>query len=151
MRSSAIISISKLLHENRSNQVLLANASELLSPVSLLLKEECIEQTRAVMGYFRVCISILPEDKLTDAVAIIIPVMFQDLGSIKSKFTSRIRGVLRKLMKRIDLESVREMIPESDIALLDYIQKHSRRDLRNKQKAKVSAIEKLLGSDSEER
>ena len=135
-----------------TSPLLLSNAFALLPTVSLLLREECVEQSRAVLGYFRVCVNVLPPDELTQASGVILPAIFEELGALKPKFTSRVRGILRKLIKRYpSTEALRSMIPEADQPLFEYIQRRGRRESRKKEQIRISAADRLLGSDSEDR
>ena len=75
------------------------------------------------------------------------------IGPLKQKFSSIIRAILRKLIKRVPdgepYEEVKSMIPEEDMALLEYIERHGRRAMRRKIDS-LSQAERLLGSDSED-
>ena len=89
--------------------------------------------------------------------------MFNNIGKLKTKFASRIRGILRKIIHKFQHEDgsidyIRNYIPLADQALLDYIMKQTRkhekarkrkRDQKHKDKIS-STYEYLMGSDSEE-
>lgn len=57
---------------------------------------------------------------------------------------------MRKLLSKLGEDILRPIVPASDIALLDYVCKYARKaELRNKNKGKLTKIEHMLGSDSD--
>lgn len=60
MRSAAVTGLCLLMLEHRGDTELMKAAADLISTVSLLLKDECPEETRAVLSYVRVCAAVLP-------------------------------------------------------------------------------------------
>lgn len=159
MRSSAIIGMCILLYQYRDDDEIINNACELLPTICMLLREESTEMSKAVLSYIRVCASIIPREYLYDNETYS-PLLMQivdgctnGLLTMKSKFSSRIRAIMRKLVQRIDVDILRTIVPEQDLPLLDYIQKQSRRAQRRKQQSKenqVDKIEQMLGSDSDD-
>ena len=159
MRSSAIIGMCILLYQYREDDEIVNNACELLPTICMLLREESTEMSKAVLSYIRVCASIIPRQYLyndetySPLLTEIIEGCTSGLLTMKSKFSSRIRAIMRKLVQRVDVDVLRTLVPEQDLPLLDYIQKQSRRAQRRKQQSKenqVDKIEQMLGSDSDD-
>lgn len=153
MRSSAIIGICMLFLDWRQDLSVVASAAQLFPTLTMLLREECAELTRAVLSYIRVCVSILRVEVLVhaDLLPMLVASITTQLGPFKSKFSSRVRAIMRKLLQRVGEEAVRPYVPLEDVALLDYIQRQARRAKRKKdgKDNETDRIEKMLGSDSE--
>lgn len=153
MRSSAVLALCMLLVEHRGDINLITNAAALLPTISLLLREQCVEESRAILAYFKACVSTFSEEQLPQLSSIILPTMFVELGSLKGKFVSAIRSIVRKLVKRrVPIDLLRGFIPAEDLALLEYIERHDRRSTRKKEKSRQSRnmADKLLDSDSDD-
>ena len=154
MRSAAVTGLCLLLLERRTERDLLLAAAELLPTVCLLLRDQCPEETRAVLSFVRVCAAVLPSrDALPLALPqIILALSEESLGAHKTKFSSRIRAIMRKLYQRADTETLRGLLSEPDKALLMYIERRARKAARKKDVHMVDAnrIDKMMGSDSED-
>jgi ribosomal RNA-processing protein 12 len=151
MRSSAIIGLCVLIFEHREDEELLVNVADLLPTICLLLKEQCSEMSRAVLSFLRVCSAVLPINILMPVLPILVTSFTEGLGSQKAKFSTRARAIMRKLEQRLGDQVLRPLVPESDLALLGYVEKLSRRAQRRKDK-KIKAedkMERMLGSDSD--
>jgi ribosomal RNA-processing protein 12 len=168
MRSSGIVGLCVLLlekrHDAQDGAMLLQQAAVLLPTISILLREECAEQTRAIMSFIRVCCASLPLNMLqahidsneSSSSASLVPHIMQavcmDIGSLKPKFSSRIRAVFRKLIQRVGVDYIAPLVPDADMGLLEYIIRQNRRNFRKKlvkEKANRDEVAKMLGSDSE--
>ena len=96
--------------------------------------------------------NVLPIDLLTNICPTLIATFTNEVGFLKTKFQLRIRAVLRKLIKRIGPEIVKEYIPDTFVPLYEYILRQSRRAYNKKNPhllIKKSLLEKMLGSDDE--
>jgi ribosomal RNA-processing protein 12 len=154
MRSAAVTGLCLLMLERRTERDLAHAAAELLPTVCLLLRDRCPEETRAVLSFVRVCAAVLPaKHVLPAALPQIVAALSEDaLGPHKTKFSSRIRAIMRKLHQRADTEALRALLSEPDRALLTYIERRARKAARKKDVHMVDAnrIDKMLGSDSED-
>lgn len=153
MRSAAVTGLCLLTLEHRGDPDLMKAAADLLSTVCLLLKDECPEETRAVLSYVRVCAAVLPtKGPLEGALPQIVFSFSEGLGPHKSKFSSRVRAIMRKLFQRVDTATLRDLLSEPDKALLEYIERRARKAARKKDIHMVDSnrIDKMLGSDSED-
>ena len=153
MRSAAVTGLCLLVLEHRGEPELMKAAADLLPTVCLLLRDECPEETRAVLSYVRVCAAVLPaKTHLEGALPQIVYSFSEGLGPHKAKFSSRVRAIMRKLFQRVDTSTLRDLLSEPDKALLEYIERRARKAARKKDVHMVDSnrIDKLLGSDSED-
>jgi ribosomal RNA-processing protein 12 len=150
MRASGVIGLCILILEHRFDMVLMNRIIEIFPSVCLLLQQQCVEQTRAVLSFVRVCASVFEIDLLQSFLPQLIKAFTEDVGTLKGKFSFRIRAILRKLVDRIGEEPLEPFLSESDKALLGYICKQKRR-LKKKRELKVhDMVEKLLDSDDDD-
>lgn len=151
MRSSAVVGLCMLLIEHRTNETSIQYAGQLFPSVCLLLQEGAAEQTKAVLSYIKVCCAIFPVHLLEPALPMIVPAFTIQLGAQKSRFTTRTRSIMRKLVARANETSLRNILADSeDLALLDYVCRENRKTARkSKSKSKSSEYDGLLDSDSE--
>ena len=153
MRSAAVTGLCLLVLEHRGHPELMKAAADLLPTVCLLLRDECPEETRAVLSFVRVCAAVLPvRGTLEGALPQIVYAFSDGLGPHKSKFSSRVRAIMRKLFQRVDTAVLRDLLSEPDKALLEYIERRARKAARKKDVHMVDSnrIDKMLGSDSED-
>jgi ribosomal RNA-processing protein 12 len=120
---------------------LLASIAQLLPTVLLLLKEESIEETRAILSFTKMCVSVLPRDTLLELLPVIVEsVLVDNLGSgaddgkLKAKFSAKIRSLIRKAWQRVGEDAIRPLLPAGDAALLDYIQRQGRRTISKRER-----------------
>lgn len=152
MRSSSLIGLCMLLLEKRDDPALLELACQFVTTVSLLLEEsngKCSEQTRAVLAYVRVCSAVLPVDYLIPALPQLVYCFTDGIKDEKSKYLSRCRAIVRKLTRRVGEETLKQIIPATDLPLLVYVQRMNRRQQKRKQEASKDRLQRVLGSDSD--
>ena len=153
MRSAAVTGLCLLVLEHRGDAAIMVAAADLLPTVCLLLRDECPEETRAVLSYVRVCAAVLPlRGPLEGALPQIVYAFSDGLGPHKAKFSSRVRAIMRKLFQRVETATLRDLLSEPDKALLEYIERRARKAARKKDVHMVDSnrIDKMLGSDSED-
>jgi ribosomal RNA-processing protein 12 len=150
LKSSAVTALCLLLLHHRNSPQMLAQAVEILPGVGELLIADCPHQTKAVLSYLRVFVTIQPVETISSEALLpnIVNAFTQSLGTHKAKFASRCRAIMRKLAHRLGEAVLRPVVPPSDQPLLDYVCKHARRARRRKD---ASRSEKLLASTKEER
>jgi ribosomal RNA-processing protein 12 len=177
MRSSGIVGLCILLLEKRfdatDGKSLLTHATALLSTICILLREESSEQTRAILSFIRICCASLPIEAFyavqpdmpqtgalstptspaaSELLLHIIHAICVEIGAQKSKFSSRIRAIFRKLIQRVGVDILTAHVPEADMSLINYILKQNRRNYRKKlqkEKANRDEVARMLGSDSD--
>ena len=120
--------------------------------ICVLTKQNNIEQSRSILKFLKVIVSILSLDKLktSDYLKHIINGCFEHSTENKTKLLNKIRNIIRKLSSRFDqsedLELLRNNIPITDQPMLTHILREKRRNNR-----KVSDNNKnLLDSDDED-
>ena len=129
LKSSTVTALCLLLLQHRTHPVMLEAGVTLLPQVGELLIADCPHQTKAVLSYLRVFVSIQPVETITNEELLpsVVAAFTQSLGTHKAKFSSRCRAIMRKLTHRIGENILRTVIPHSDQPLLDYVCKHARR------------------------
>ena len=129
LKSSTVTALCLLLLHHRSNAMMLEAGVTLLPQVGELLIADCPHQTKAVLSYLRVFVSIQPVQTITNEELLpsVVAAFTQSLGTHKAKFSSRCRAIMRKLTHRIGEDTLRAVVPHSDQPLLDYVCKHARR------------------------
>ena len=129
LKSSVVTALCLLFLHHRGNHVMLNAGVQLLPQVGELLVDDCSHQTKAVLSYLRIFVSIQPVEIVTNAELLpnVVAAFTVSLGTHKAKFSSRCRAIMRKLTHRIGEEVLRTVVPPSDQPLLDYICKHARR------------------------
>jgi len=169
MRSSAVIAICMLLLEHQDDAAVVQYALELYPSLSMLLAENCVEQTRAFLQYTKVCcIVVHSKEQLEQLYPVIAHNMFNNIGKLKPKFMTRIRGIMRKVVTKVGTDeskiaAIRSYMPVPDQALLDYILKQTRKHEKQRQRVKSkrsrstknrtmigTGYEDVLGSDSDD-
>lgn len=133
LKSSAVTALCLLLLQHRSRPAMLRAGVELLPQVGELLVADCPHQSKAVLSYLRVFVSIQPTATVTNEALLpsVVSAFTQSLGTHKAKFAPRCRAIMRKLTHRIGDEALRAVVPPSDQPLLDYVCKHARRFVIN--------------------
>jgi ribosomal RNA-processing protein 12 len=138
---------------------LLTSITQLLPTVLLLLKEESIEETRAILSFTKMCVSVIPRDTLLELLPVIVEsILVDNLGSgsedgkLKAKFSAKIRSLVRKAWQRVGEDAIRPLLPAGDAALLDYIQRQGRRTIskRERRQKKSGAKGSEDGDESNE-
>jgi hypothetical protein len=129
LKSSIVTALCLLFLNQRSNSAMLNAGIQLLPQVGELLVDDCPHQTKAVLSYLRVFVSIQPVEVVANDEILpgVVAAFTISLGSHKAKFASRCRAIMRKLTHRIGEDLLRTVVPASDLPLLDYVCKHARR------------------------
>lgn len=153
MRASAIVALCLVLVHKRTEPIAHEFAIQLLPVVTVLLNQDCVEQARAVLSFVKTCCAVLSPNELRLVLPYVAASPFsQTTSSSKPKFTSRYRAILRKLNLKISDDELRQHVPQSDIALLEYVIKQSRRVQRQRAenaKQRDESFEAMMNSDSE--
>jgi ribosomal RNA-processing protein 12 len=111
--------------------------------------DKCGEQTRSVLSLFRVCAAVLPLPLLEQVLPRMVYGFTEAIQEEKSKYLSRCRAIVRKLVHRVDSEVLRSFFPLSDLPLLNYVLKMNRRGKRKKAEQEKDRMARMLGSDSD--
>jgi ribosomal RNA-processing protein 12 len=136
---------------------LVESIGQLLPTVLLLLKEESVEETRAILTFTKMCINVLPLETLVALLPGIVEAILGDnLGSgedgkLKAKFSAKIRSIIRRVWQRVGEDTIRPLLPAVDAALLDYIQRQGRRtkSKKERQQRKGTGTDRADDSDDD--
>jgi hypothetical protein len=120
---------------SESYEELVQVAGQSLSFLFPLFPEESNEQTKALLLFAKVVILMSDKETILNLFplsGLINAITRQINKTVKSKFSSQIRSIFRKLMKKFDESELRVLIPGSDIPLLDYIMRENRKSLKKR-------------------
>lgn len=115
-----------------SYEQLVAAAIECLDSLLPLLREEVPEQSKAVLVFLRLVLLMADRDQAAVLLGPVVSAVTRGLGGLKAKFSAKVRGIFRKLLRKVDEAELRAVTPAADIALLDYIGREHRKSLRKK-------------------
>ena len=102
MQSSGVVACCMFVLSRRSDSAALRVADNWLSVILPLTLSGSGEVAKAVLGYLRVCASVLPAETLEGVAPELIDACTCCIGGpLKAKFSARVRAVLRKLSQRI--------------------------------------------------
>jgi hypothetical protein len=138
--SSSMLVTTAVSNQEEEEETPLTNYTELvelglqtLSSLYLLCSQEIVEQTKAILIYFKVIIILSTKEQLSTYAQSIVTTIHRSLGgTLKSKFIPKIRAIYRKLLRKLSENELRPIIPFSDVPLLDYILKENRKSLKKK-------------------
>ena len=153
MRSAAVMALSRLVFEYAWNdpsfQALLPS---LLSTVLVLIDEDSREVIKSVVGFIRISVSAIPPDHLS-------PLLPELVGGLltyhkkKDRFRSKIKIIIKKLVKLYGYETLLPFVPESETRLLTHMRKLEERHKRKKaaaREARTEEFDELLDTDEED-
>ena len=132
MRSAAVMGMSRLVFElSRTNEELQDVLPSLLQTVLVLFREDSREVLKSAVGFVRVAVAALPPNDLEP----LLPELLQSLlGNNKGKdrFRSKIKIILKKLVRLYGHDKLMPLVPETDTRLLNHMRKLSERAARRK-------------------
>jgi len=155
MRSAAVLGMSILMLERRDDPFAVGHAPMLAGTVFILIGAGNLEQTRAVLSFIRVLTATLPPPDLERMLPALVTAALAETSRMgqKDKFLPRIRAIIRKLCDRFGGDALRPLVPEDDLALIDYVMRRTRKAARKKREKEKSRsdrnLERMLGSDSD--
>lgn len=132
MRSAAVMSLSRLVFEYaRTDFTVQSFLPSLLQTVVVLFDENSREVTKSVIGFVRVSVAAMNKEQLY-------PLLPEVVGGImkfnkgKGRFRSKIKIILKKLVRHYGYEAITPLIPEGDQRLINHMRKLSERAARRK-------------------
>jgi ribosomal RNA-processing protein 12 len=155
MRSAAVLALSRLVYEFAWDNVQLqSNLPSLLTTVLVLIDANSREVIRSVIGFIRVSVAAIPPEQLEP----LIPELVDSLTRFhkpKNRFRSKIKIILKKLVKLFGFDALMPHVPESESRLLTHMRKVSERQARKKEANKaaredITGFDDLLESDEED-
>ena len=132
MRSAAVMALSRLVFEYaRVDFTLQDILPNLLQTVILLFDENSREVIKSAIGFVRVSVAALNKDQLE-------PLLPELVGGLmkynrgKGRFRSKIKIILKKLVRYYGYETITPLVPPNDTRLLNHMRKLSERAARRK-------------------
>jgi len=149
MRSAAVTALSRLIYSSNDSR-LLEMIPSVLSLVLILIDEDSREVVKSVIGFIRVCVSVVPPESLLPSLP---QVILKLLSSPKAKdrFRAKTKIILKKLIHRYGFETLGPMVPESEQRLLTHMRKlETRRTRKSKALKSTDSFDDMIDSDEED-
>lgn len=130
MRSAAVVAMSRLVFEYaRAEDSVYELLPSLLQTVIVLFDEESREVIKSVVGFVRVSVAAMSPEQLE-------PLLPELVGGLlkyhrgKDRFRSKIKIIIKKLVRMYGYDSLMPLVPEGDTRLLTHMRKLSERAAR---------------------
>ena len=88
-----------------------------------MLQEKSREVAAAVVGFARVLASVTPPRELSPLVPSVVSALMEWGSETKNRMRTKIKGVLRRLARRVGLDAVAAHMPAADSPLVAYLSK----------------------------
>lgn len=149
LKAAAVNACCLLVLSRRDEYFAQRFADETLPLVLAILSDENGEETKAVLNYLRVVVSVVAVDILEGLVPYVIDAVTRCTGPLKLKYATQVRGILRKLIRRVDDSVMRPHMYADDVPLLDYIMRQDRRSKKKSEQTERDRMDRIIGSDSD--
>ena len=156
MRSAAVMALSRVVFEyarvDHTVQLLLPS---LLQTVVVLFDENSREVIKSVIGFVRVSVAALQKEALEPLLADVVGGLMK-FNRGKGRFRSKIKIILKRLVKTFGYEAITPLVPQSDTRLLTHMRKLAERSARRKAANMEDGItttgefEDMMDSDEED-
>lgn len=156
MRSAAVMAMSRLVFEYaRVDESVYALLPSLLQTVIVLFDENSREVIKSVVGFSRVSVAAMSPEQLE-------PLLPDLVGGLlkyhrgKDRFRSKIKIIIKKLVRMYGYDKLMPLVPESDTRLLTHMRKLSERAARRKAaqredgRPETDDFDNLMESDEED-
>ena len=156
MRSAAVMALSRLVFEYAREDISVQSLlPSLLQTVTCLFDENSREVIKSVIGFVRVSVAALNKDQLEPLLPEVVGGMMK-YNRGKGRFRSKIKIILKRLVKSFGYEAITPLVPSSDTRLLNHMRKLSERAARRKAAnigdgmTTVGEFDDLMDSDEED-
>ena len=157
MRSAAVMALSRLVFEfTRHDATVQALLPSLLKTVVVLFDEKAREVIKSVVGFVRVSVAAMSPEQLQPIIPELVAGLFK-FGRGKDRFRSKIKIILKKLVRLFGYEHITPHVPETDTRLLTHLRKLAERAARRKLEEQEQAgnyhgadFEDMMESDEED-
>jgi ribosomal RNA-processing protein 12 len=156
MRSAAVMALSRLVFEYaRTDETVYSLLPSLLQTVIILFDEDSREVVKSVIAFVRVSVAALSPEQLE-------PLLPEVVGGLlkyhkgKDRFRTKIKIILKKLVRHYGYDKLMPLVPETDTRLLTHMRKLSERAARRKAAqredghARPVDFDELMESDEED-
>lgn len=132
MRSAAIMALSRIVFEfAREDTDVQAQLPSLLRTVLIIIDENSREVIKSVIGFIRVSVAAIPREQLEPVLPELVGGLLK-YHKVKDRFRSKIKIILKKLVKLYGYDSLMPHVPESETRLLTHMRKLDERQARKK-------------------
>lgn len=143
MRSAVVLALSRLVFEHaRENDELKALLPRLLQTILVLVNEASREVLKSVVGFVRICVSAIPPEQLEPLVPELLGALLESQQA-KSRFRSKIKIILKKLVKLFGYDALLQSVPASETRLLTHMRKLDEREKRKRLSARSDAVSRM--------
>jgi ribosomal RNA-processing protein 12 len=154
MRSAAVLALSRLVFEYaRTDDSVYGLLQSLLQTVIMLFNEDSREVTKSVVGFVRVSVAAMTQEQFEPLLPEIVGGLLK-FHKAKDRFRSKIKIILKKLVRVYGYDRLMPLVPEADTRLLTHMRKLSKRAARQKaaqqQGPGSNHFDNLMESDEED-
>jgi ribosomal RNA-processing protein 12 len=130
-----------------------AHLPTLLRTLLALIDEDSREVIKSVIGFIRICVAAIQAEQLKPLAPDIVTSLLK-YQKAKSRFRSKVKIILKKLLKLFGYDFIYTLVPESESKLLVHMKKEEQRQKRKKEQGKQekprsSDFDEMLESDEE--
>uniref|UniRef100_A0A7S2SK72 TOG domain-containing protein n=1 Tax=Eucampia antarctica TaxID=49252 RepID=A0A7S2SK72_9STRA len=160
MRSAAVQALSRLVFEfSRNDPVVQSFLPSLLETVCVLFDESAREVIKSVIGFVRVCVAAMSHDQLEPLLpGVVGGIMKYNKG--KGRFRSKIKIIMKKLVRKYGYTKITPLVPENDIRLLTHMRKLAEKAERRKatggfqegkeESGEINGFDEMMDSDEDD-
>eukprot|EP00980_Cylindrotheca_fusiformis_P013508 scaffold3450_cov114-Cylindrotheca_fusiformis.AAC.13 len=155
MRSAAVVGLSRVVFEYSQDEVVQSLLSPILETVLALSDDQSREVIKSFVGFVRVSIVVLPPEELRPLLPDILHSLLKYHRG-KDRFRSKIKIIIKKLVRLYGYETLIPMVPQSESRLLTHMRKLSEREFRRKMalretgKPDESKFNDMMASDEDD-
>lgn len=132
MRSAAVMALSRVVFEYaRVDHEVQSLLPSLLQTVVVLFDENSREVIKSVIGFVRISVAALQKEALEPLLADVVGGLMK-FNRGKGRFRSKIKIILKRLVKTFGYEAITPLVPQSDTRLLTHMRKLAERSARRK-------------------
>ena len=133
MVAASITALSRLLFEYHDSEQLSQNMKEqLVDTVTMFLQSNNREIVRAVLGFVKVMVVVLPLDLLEGRMTTVVPGLMTWSKENKGRLRVKVKGILERLMRRFGAAKIEAWVGEEDRKMVVNIRKRRERAKRKK-------------------
>ncbi|KAG9787215.1 NUC173-domain-containing protein, partial [Aureobasidium melanogenum] len=131
MVAASIIALSRLLFEYH-RQLSDKTKEELVDTVTMFLQSNNREIVRAVLGFVKVMVVVLPNEMLEPRMSTIVPGLMVWSKENKGRLRAKVKGILDRCLRRFDAAKVESWVGGDDRKMVVNIRKRRERARRKK-------------------
>jgi len=157
MRSAAVLAMSRLVYEFARDDVEVQELlPALLSTVLVLSEEKAREILKSVVGYIRISVAAMSPEQLEPLLPDVISALMSNKKGL-SRFRSKIKIILKVLVRRYGYDAITPLVPDNDSRLLTHMRKLAERTERRRKANQADgssnadgAFDDMMESDEED-